>query len=315
MKKFLNKTPALKKAVKTTFKGVLSAQEKRRNAKYSNWIRQFDLTIEELAQQAKEADGLHYKPLISIIAPTYNTPEVFFREMVESVLAQTYSNWELLLVDDASPDEHVRQLITQYAERDARIRHLFLKKNLHISGATNEAITIAKGEFISLFDHDDVLRPDALFEIARALNKNKKLDFIYTDEDKIIEGLESRQDPFFKPNWNPDFLHSVNYITHFTTIRKKVLDKLGYEDGDYNGAQDWELFLRVTRQIPEKHIYHIPKILYNWRIHDASTAKSFSAKPYVVESQRKSIVADLKAKKYTNFSLRQDEEYPGQWHL
>jgi len=311
----LNKAPLLKKSLKFAFGGILRRQERSRIERYNEWLRQYDPSEADLAKQKTQAEGFSYKPLISIITPTYNTPEAFFHEMIQSVQDQTYTNWELVIVDDASPDETTRKLIKEYAEQDARIKCLFLEENHHIAGATNEAIKIASGEFISLFDHDDVLRPNALYEIARALNENRDLDFIYTDEDKITDDVNYRRDPFFKSAWNPDFLRSVNYITHLTTIRKSILDRVGYEDASYNGAQDWELFLRTTRNISDKKIYHIPKVLYSWRIHDTSTAKSFSTKPYVVESQQKAIKADLQKREYKNAILKQDAVYPGQWYL
>lgn len=156
---------------------------------------------------------------------------------------------------------------------------------------------MSKGEFVSLFDHDDILWPNALFEVVKALNSNKKLNFIYTDEDKIVgSGRRTHRDPFFKPDWNPELLRSVNYITHFTTIRRSVLDKFGYEDGEYNGAQDWELFLRITRSIEAKTIYHIPKIVYSWRVHENSTAGSLDSKPYVLEAQQRALEEDAKAR-------------------
>jgi glycosyltransferase involved in cell wall biosynthesis len=313
LKDFLNKAPVIKKVLKFLFKGILRKQEKKRVAAYNRWLMSQQLDSEGSKKQKREAGTLAYQPLVSIIAPTYNTPEVFFREMVESVLWQTYAKWELILVDDASSQARVRELIKEYAEKDQRIKPVFLNRNRHIAGATNEAIKVASGEFVSLFDHDDLLRPDALFEVARALNDNRNLDFIYTDEDKLEQGVF--KDPFFKPDWNPDFLRSVNYITHFTTIRKKILDKVGYENGDYNGAQDWELYLRITRTIPPEKIHHIPKVLYSWRIHDASTSRSFEAKPYVVEAQRNAIKDDLRARGLVNANVQQDPVYSGQWQL
>jgi len=234
--------------------------------------------------------------------------------MIKSVLSQKYLNWELLLIDDASPDESIRSLIKSYAEKDKRIKYKFLKNNLHISGATNEGIKIATGEFISLFDHDDILYPDTLLEVVKAISGGD-YDFIYTDEDKITENKHNRYDPYLKPQWSQDFIYSVNPVTHFATIRKSVLDTCGYEDGKYNGAQDWELFLRIARNIPENKIHHIPKILYSWRVHSESTAKTVESKPYVVEAQKKAIVNDLSVRRYKNFDLKRDKKYPGQWHL
>jgi GT2 family glycosyltransferase len=245
---------------------------------------------------ANEINSIKFQPLISIIVPTYNTNITFLREAIESVLSQIYKSWELIIIDDASPDDKVRDVITEYVAKDDRIKYKFLPKNKHISNATNEGIKIAKGEYISLFDHDDYLWPNALYEIVKALNSDKKIDFIYTDEDKIDENINNHFDPFFKPDFNFDMLRSMNYITHFTTIRKKVLDEFGYENGEYNGAQDWELFLRLTRNINVKNIHHIPKVLYSWRSHRESTAKSTGAKPYVVKVQHEVVVADLSSR-------------------
>lgn len=257
---------------------------------------------------------LSYTPKISIIVPMYNTPEKFFIEMIDSVFNQTYENWELILVDDASTDSNVRTLIKKYASIEPRIKYKFLSHNLHISGATNEAIRISTGEFISLFDHDDILWPEALYEVVKALN-DRKYDLIYTDEDKVTEDKDKNHEPFFKTGWNQDFLYSVNYITHFTTIRKSLLNKIGYEADKYNGAQDWELFLRVARNTSKDKIHHIPKVLYSWRVHESSTAKSLSAKPYVLTAQKLAVEGDLRARGYKNFKVVLDDQYPGQWHV
>jgi glycosyltransferase involved in cell wall biosynthesis len=232
-----------------------------------------------------------FRPVISIIVPTYNTTPKFFMAMIESVLGQVYENWQLVIVDDASPNPAVRKLIKKYAATDSRISHRFLKKNRHIAGATNAGFEIAKGQFVALLDHDDVLWPNALYEVVRALNRDRKLDLIYTDEDKMSPDGRRHRDPFLKPDWNPDLLLSINYITHFTVIRKKIIDQIGGEDGRYNGAQDWDLFLRATEATTAAKIFHIPKILYSWRAHDESTAKSFAVKPYVIDSQRRLLEA------------------------
>lgn len=271
---------------------------------------------EQRAAETKAAKKLPYKPRISVIVPTYNTDARFFQEMLASVQAQTYDNWELVFVDDASPDKNVRQWIQQAATQDARIVYKLLKTNQHIAGATNEGFHLATGEFVSLFDHDDVLHPSALFEIAKALNINKDIDFIYTDEDKIDE-KNKHIDPFIKPDWNQELLYSVNYITHFTTIRKTVVDKIGGERGEYNGAQDWDLFLRATHVVKPETIYHIPKILYSWRVHNASTAKNLETKPYVFEAQRKLLVDNLRQRGITEdqFSVQGNPRMKGAWNV
>lgn len=311
----LNKSPRLKQKLKAVVLAhVQVPQSGSEHEAYQKWLLTNIPDGIDVYEQSQEAKKLQYKPLVSIIVPTYNTPEKFFHETVRSVLAQTYQNWELVFVDDASPDENVRKMIKQYAANDERVVYKFLKKNKHISGATNEGIKIAKGEFIALFDHDDLLWPNALFEVAKALNEDGKLNFIYSDEDKI-EGnnRHSHFDPFFKPDWSPDFLRSVNYITHLATIRKSVLDEFGYEDGKYNGAQDWELFLRVTRNILPDSIHHIPKVLYSWRVHDQSTAMSLDSKPYVLEAQRKALIDDAKGRKL-KASVKRDN-LTGYWSM
>ena len=243
------------------------------------------------------SEKFKYNPLISVIVPTYNTPKDFFIEMIESVICQVYQNWELVIIDDASTKSEVRDMIRSYAKKDSRIKYKFLKTNHHIAGATNEGFKMALGEFISLFDHDDILWPNALYEIVKSLNTNKEFDIIYTDEDKMSYDGVRHRDPFLKPDWNEGLLLSINYFTHFTTIRRKIIEKVNGEDGRYNGAQDWDLFLRATEVTQPERIHHISKILYSWRIHDASTAKSFSNKSYVVESQKKMLEAALERRK------------------
>lgn len=302
------------KSAKKTAKKILQPlytayHDYRYDRRYHTWLENSSKTT-----QAQRVDDLPRRPLISIVVPVYNTNEKFFREMVESVLAQSYGHWEIVLVDDNSPNPEVREYITEYAEKDKRIKYRFLPKNMGISGATNEAIKLSSGEFVALFDHDDVLFADALYEVAAAINRGN-YDFIYTDEDKIMEGKRWRHQPFCKPAWNSDFLLSANYITHFTVIRKKLLDKVGYENGTYNGAQDWELFLRCTRALPEEKIYHIPKVLYSWRVHIGSTAKDLAIKPYVFEAQKRAIEDDLKAQGIDNARVLPDKTYPGQWQV
>lgn len=315
LRNLLNRMPRLKKLARTIAAPVIKWRISRQVANYRSWAKRRFIDHKQIARQRKEARALAYQPLISVIVPTYNTPEAFFREMADSVLAQTYGNWELVLVDDASPNARTREYIKRYAKKDGRIKSKFLTKNKQIAAATNEGIKIASGEFIALFDHDDVLQPDALFEVVKALNVNKNLDFIYTDEDKITDDTAAHHQPFFKPGWNPDLLRSINYITHFTTIRRSVLDSYGYENGKYNGTQDWELFLRITRNIPESHIHHIPRVLYSWRVHEGSTAKDVGIKPYVVGAQRRALEDDLKARRQHGFKVLQDEKYPVQWRI
>jgi len=310
-KRVVRANPTSKKIAKTIFKIAIDKEDKYLFNAYQRWLSDNAPSAEELAVQITEAKQLRYRPLISILIPTYNTNISFLRSTIESVFRQTYGKWELIIVDDASPNDEVRSVIKEYATRDNRIKCRFLDTNHHIAGATNEAITMSSGEFVSLFDHDDILWPNAMYEIVKALNE-RDLDFIYTDEDRIIG--DRRVQPFFKPAWNQDFLWSINYITHITTIRKSVLERFRL-DGDYNGSQDWELFLRITRDIAKDRIYHIPKVVYSWRVHEGSTSLALEIKPYVGEAQRKTLYSDLDSRGYKNFELQRDELYLAQWKL
>ena len=311
-KKTLSKSPRLKSVVKKAL--APHFQDNRASkSKYDLWLESNFPDFLEVPKLKKLSDKLKYRPLISIIVPTYNTDHQFLRDCLDSVFAQVYENWELCIVDDASPDSKVRDIIKEYAVDDDRVKYKFLKDNQHIAGATNEAIALSSGEYVSLFDHDDLLWPNALYEVVRALNDDKAIDFLYTDEDKITEDRNEHMGPFFKPDWNPDFLHSVNYITHFSTIRKSLLDKVGGPRKDYNGAQDWDLFLRIADATDK--IHHIPKIVYSWRIHDDSTAKSTDSKPYVVNAQKQAITDDLIRKGHPDATVRQVEDHRGYWRV
>lgn len=251
------------------------------------------------------------QPLISIIVPTYNTPVKYLRDMIKSVEGQSYDNWELIIVDDASPNDDVKHEIRKIAKNNTKIKPFFLKTNRHIAGATNYGINKANGEYIGLLDHDDMLHKDALLLVVNKINELPGVKFIYTDEVKLDEKGRQYQ-PFFKPDWNIDFLRSINYITHFAIIQRDFLIELGGEDGVYNGTQDWELFLRATRTLKSSQIAHIPKILYYWRVHNNSTAGNLDAKPYVIGAQKKALTDDIK-KRHMEAEVVRDSLYGAQW--
>lgn len=241
-----------------------------------------------------EVRKLEYNPLISIVTPVYNVPIKYLEECIESVLAQSYTNWELCLADDCSTDPNIKKTLDKYQKLDKRIKVLYRKENGRISKATNSAIEIATGEFIGLMDNDDTLTKDALYEVAKVLNKNKKVDFIYSDEDKInLKG--QRCEPYFKSDWSPDTLLSNNYLCHFVVMRKKILDQIGGERSEYDGAQDFDLFLRFTEKT--KEIYHIPKILYHWRIIPGSTSENITAKTYALDAGKHALEKALERRK------------------
>lgn len=311
VRKVVRSHPRLRSVADRTVRKIIPTL--RIKDSYQSWLQDNFPDFIEIHKLQTESAKLSYRPLISVVVPTYNTDHGFLRDCIESVQAQVYENWELVIVDDASPDEGVRDIIREYAEADDRIKVKFLKKNRHIAGATNEAFAMAAGEFIGLFDHDDLLWPNALYEVVKALNDDKTLDFIYTDEDKIGKSRHDHFNAFFKPDWNPDFLHSVNYITHFAVIRKSLVEKVGGQREEYNGAQDWDFFMRLTSET--KKIHHVPKVLYSWRVHDQSTAKDTGAKPYVVEAQKRAIRDDLERKGHSDAIIEQDPKHTGYWRV
>lgn len=259
------------------------------NNQYKEWLEKNKVTEEELEEQRKVK--FQYEPKISVIVPTYNTPEHFLRDMIECVANQTYYNWELC-VADASTTDKVKVVLEEYkAKYGDRLVIKYLTDNKGIAENTNEALALATGDFIGLFDHDDLLPLNSLYEIVKAINENPDADFIYTDEDKISEDGKRRFDPHFKTDWNPDLLRSHNYITHFSIFRKDVMEKIhGFRSG-YNGSQDHDIILRATEVA--QHIVHIPKILYHWRIHDKSTAANPRAKMYCYDSGVRAVKSQL----------------------
>ena len=246
-----------------------------------------------LRQQRNDSKEFNYRPLISIITPVYNTTPNILKETIQSVLNQTYENWELCIVDGNSKGKELKNILTDFSQIDKRIHVNFLDQNLGISGNSNKALQIAKGEFISLLDHDDLLAPFALFEMVKALNQDPELDFIYSDKDIISEDGKQRLEPLFKPDWSPEIMLSANYLTHLCVIRKSLVDKMGGFLSDTDGAQDWDLFMRVTENTDK--IHHISRVLYHWRESETSCALWCSAaKPYIFDAQRNVLNNHLK---------------------
>lgn len=256
-------------------------KQQNETGSYDAWIRDNEPRDADLIRQREEAGSLLYRPLISIIVPVHDTDEKMLISMIESVIAQTYEHWELCIADGYSSKAYIREQLRGYTEKDGRIKVAFLNENRHIAGNTNAALTLAEGAFVGFLDHDDELAPFALYEIARVLNADPSLDFIYSDEDKI-DADGKRVSPFFKPDWSPDLLLSVNYVCHFTVIRHSILKELGGFRAGFDGAQDYDLFLRASRIT--SRIAHIPKILYHWRDHEQSTATDVSRKDYANEA-------------------------------
>ena len=256
---------------------------------YGPWYRAYIPTEETLETQRKQK--FDYSPLISIVVPAYQTPVEFLRQMIESLIVQTYSNWELCIVNASPDNEEMQKVLAEYSAGDSRVRFCNLKENLGIAENTNRAFAMAKGEFVGLLDHDDLLAPNALYEIVKILQDHPQADALYTDEDKVTTELDEHFQPHLKPDFNLDLLRSNNYICHFFVVRKSIVEKAGGFRKEFDGAQDYDFIFRCTENAGE--VLHVPEILYHWRTHKASTADNPASKMYAFEAGKRAIEAHL----------------------
>ena len=257
---------------------------------YGPWYEAYRPDEEELDRQRKRK--FRYAPLISVAVPAYRTPEKFLGQMIDSLLAQTYSNWELCIANGSPEDERMREVLDRYVRKDPRIRVKNLEKNLGIAGNTNAALGMAAGEFVGLLDHDDLLAPNALYEIALALENDRELDAVYTDEDKVTTDLSEHFQPHLKPDFSLDLLRSNNYICHFFVVRRSVVDRVGGFRREFDGAQDHDFIFRCIETA--RKVGHVPEILYHWRTHKESTADNPASKMYAFDAGKRAIEAHLK---------------------
>lgn len=256
---------------------------------YGPWYRAYIPTEETLETQRKQK--FDYSPLISIAVPAYQTPVEFLRQMIESLIVQTYSNWELCIVNASPDNEEMQKVLAEYSAGDSQVRFCNLKENLGIAENTNRAFAMAKGEFVGLLDHDDLLAPNALYEIVKILQDHPQADALYTDEDKVTTELDEHFQPHLKPDFNLDLLRSNNYICHFFVVRKSIVEKAGGFRKEFDGAQDYDFIFRCTENAGE--VLHVPEILYHWRTHKASTADNPASKMYAFEAGKRAIEAHL----------------------
>ena len=225
-------------------------------------------------------------PKFSIVTPVYDPPIWALQACIDSVLGQTFTDWEWCIADDCSPDPKVRKVLERLAKKDSRIRLTFRSTNGGIVEASNTAIANAQGEFIVLLDHDDSLTADALTVVAKTIEENPESDYLYSDEDKVDE-QGNFFDQFLKPDFAPERLRGQNYCCHLSVFRKTMIDKVGPFRTGFDGAQDYDLILRAT-EVARK-VVHIPKILYHWRVVQGSTAGSVDAKPYIFDSAKRAV--------------------------
>lgn len=276
-------------------KRVLKVHQSETAVNYLDWIAVNELTEADREDALLKLENLDTKPLISIVMPVYNSNLEWLEAAISSIQNQVYKNWELCIADDASPAPGLKPFLEAAAKKDSRIKIVYREKNGHISAASNSAIEVATGDWIALFDHDDLLHPYAFYWVALAIHKNPDCKLIYTDEDKIDESGQ-RHDPYFKPDWNYDLFLSQNMFSHLGVIKKDLLSSVGGFRVGYEGSQDHDLILRASEHVTAEQIFHIPKVLYHWRVHEESTAKSSSTKPYAVIAGEKAIQDHLKRK-------------------
>lgn len=274
-----------KKGLKSTV--IKAKRHIKEQAAYKVW----PVISEEKLKKQRERK-FHYSPLISIIVPLYKTPPEYLTELLDSVQAQTYANWELCLADGTAVKSEITNIVKRYMEKDLRIRYRILDKNQGISGNTNEALKMAKGEYIALADHDDILAPSALYEVVRVINKNKLADSIYTDEDKADSSGKGYYMPHFKPDYNQDYFQANNYICHLFVTRRSIALETGGFNSEYDGAQDYDFIWKCVEK--SSAVCHIPKVLYHWRCHTGSTAGRPESKMYAYENGVKALKAHYK---------------------
>ena len=303
----------LKKRLKSLLTGAASTLDRN---DYVEWVRRYD-TMDESKRDAirQRIAAMNSTPTISVLMPTYNPNPAWLIEAIESVQNQIYPHWELCIADDASPNQKIRPILERYAQEDARIKVVFREKNGHISAASNSALEITTGDWIALLDHDDLLTEHALFWVVDAINNDPNIRLIYSDEDKI-DSAGKRFDPYFKSNWNKDLFYSHNLITHLGVYRSDLINEIdGFRIG-LEGAQDYDLALRCIERLAPEQICHIPRVLYHWRMHAASTAQSADAKPYAMLAGERALNehfqrSAIKARaELTNYGYRTRYELP-----
>ena len=249
---------------------------------YKEWVKRYEANNKFYAEYVLNFKSADNAPLISVIMPVFNTQLPFLKMAIESVRNQIYPHWELCVADDASTDPKIKKILRDYQQLDKRIKVTFRNRNGGISVASNSALSLAEGQWLALFDHDDILPKNALLEVAQVILRNPHVRLIYSDEDKITKkGI--RISPYFKPDWNLALLRSHNLITHLGVYHADTVKEIGGFRVGLEGAQDYDLALRLIEKLTPEQIFHIPKILYHWRIHPQSTADiSANAKPYAM---------------------------------
>ena len=253
---------------------------------YGRWFARHRVSAEEAAKLREQSRTFSYRPLLSILTPTFNPNDEFLTAAVESVIAQAYENWELILIDDGSSDSRAHALLKNLGRRDTRIQ-IGVQEHGGISSALNTGLARARGDWIALLDHDDLLEPDALFRAIKLVQNDREADVIYSDEDKIVDGKLAA--PLLKPDWSPEFFRTHDYLGHFVVMRRD-LARAEFRS-EFDGAQDYDLLLRISEKTDR--IRHIPRVLYHWRRTAESTSHNIRRKPGALEAGRRAIEEHL----------------------
>lgn len=280
-KKYFKKN-GWKKTIKKTWKVSKNILLQQRCWKY------YLVTEEEWKRQRETV--FEKQPKLSILIPMYQTPIVFFKELIDTIQGQSYTNWELCLADGSPEDTDAFRYVMELQKKDDRIKYRRLEKNGGISENTNAALDMATGDFIVLCDHDDLLAKDAFYHVVKAINEDERIDTLYTDEDKVNMKGKKYFEPAFKPDFNIDFLRGGNYICHMFVTRREIANKVRFIK-EYDGAQDFDFIFRCCEM--SDRIYHIPRLLYHWRCHQNSTAANPESKLYAYEAGTKAVQAHL----------------------
>jgi hypothetical protein len=275
-------------------------------SEYERRIVGIEPSIEELARMRRQSSGAR-GPTFSVVMPTYKTDPHWLKEAIESVRQQAYPYWELCIADDASDVPGVRSVLSAYSANDPRIKVVFLSDNGHISKSSNAALELATGEYVVLLDHDDRLAPQALYRLAQAIEADSSLDVLYSDEDKLFSD-GTRQEPTCKPAWSPDYFLSFMYTGHISCFRTSLVRAVGGFRVGFEGSQDYDLMLRITERTDR--VFHIPEVLYHWRVHDQSVAGNLDSKPYAFTSAKKALMEALHRRGFPNATVA-DSRAPG----
>ena len=256
---------------------------------YESWL--FAQRVNEKTLNIQRNTHFSYSPKISILVATFNTKEEYLKEMIDTVVNQSYSNWELCIADGSTNDFVEKYVHEHYSSYGDKIKFQKLDQNYGISGNTNKAFEMATGDYITVYDHDDTLELDCFYEIVKALQEYR-YDALYTDEDKFDDSTKMYNDPNLKPDFSEDLLRSHNYITHLFIVNKKIVDEVGYYNSEFDGSQDYDYIFRCVEKA--NAVYHIPRVLYHWRMHPESTAQNPESKLYCYDAGKRAIEAHYK---------------------